>query len=74
MVDLSKFTSSKKILSKVAVLYYNQFYNKTLSERVGGWGGCCGDFEGTRSTWLVQWFHQEKGKGHKKTKGTSDLN
>ena len=27
MVDLSKLTSNKKILSKVVVLYYNQFCN-----------------------------------------------
>ena len=26
-VDLSKFTSNKKILSKVVALSYNQFYN-----------------------------------------------
>ena len=31
MVNLSKFTFNKKILSKVVVLRYNQFYNKTLS-------------------------------------------
>ena len=30
MVDLSKFTSSKKILSKVVVLGYDQFYSQTL--------------------------------------------
>lgn len=31
MVDLSKFTFNKKILSKVVILCYNQFYSQTLS-------------------------------------------
>ena len=31
MVDLSKFTSNKKILNKVVVLDYNQVCNQTLS-------------------------------------------
>ena len=34
MVDLSKFTSNKNILSGVVAIYYNQFYNKTLSLNV----------------------------------------
>jgi len=33
-VDLLKFTSNKKILSKVVTLDYNQFYNQTLSKRL----------------------------------------
>ena len=33
MVDLIKFTSNKKIFSKVVVLGYNQIYSKTLSKK-----------------------------------------
>ena len=33
MVDLIKFTSNKKIFSKVVVLSYNQIYSKTLSKK-----------------------------------------
>ena len=31
MVDLSKFTSNKKILSGVVIIDYNQVYSQTLS-------------------------------------------
>ena len=60
MVDLSKFISSKKILSKIAVLYYNQFYNKTLSEGVGV-------VEILRAQDLHDWF---SGSTKKREKGT----
>ena len=33
MVDLSKFTFNKKILSKVVTLNYNQFCSKILSKQ-----------------------------------------
>ena len=33
MVDLIKFTSNKKIFSKVVVLGYNQICSKTLSKK-----------------------------------------
>ena len=32
-VNLSKFTSNKKILSKVVTLGYNKFWNQTLSKK-----------------------------------------
>ena len=31
MIDLSKFTSNKKILSKIIILNYNKFYSQILS-------------------------------------------
>ena len=31
MIDLSKFTSYKKILSRVVVIRYNQIYNQIFS-------------------------------------------